>query len=55
MNDFADIIDTLFHDLIDLKRMHRTDDIRGSFQTAAKNEINKHLEEIDIETNIPKS
>ena len=35
--------------------MHRTEDIRGSFQTAAKNEINRHLEKIDIETNIPKS
>jgi hypothetical protein len=55
MNDFADIIDKLFQDLIELKRMHRTDEIRGSFQTAAKNKINKHLEEIDIETNIPES
>lgn len=55
MNNFADIIDKLFQDLIDLKRMHRTDDIRGSFQTAAKNEVNRHLEEIDIETNIPQS
>tara|TARA_S200000501_G_C20643336_1_gene664193 strand:+ start:527 stop:694 length:168 start_codon:yes stop_codon:yes gene_type:complete len=55
MNNFADIIDKLFQDLIDLKRMHRTDDIRGSFQTAAKNEVNRHLGEIDIETNIPQS
>jgi hypothetical protein len=55
MNNFADIIDKLFQDLIDTKRMHRTEDIKGSFQTAAKNEINRHLEKIDIETNIPKS
>lgn len=55
MNFLADIIDKLFQDLIDLKRMHRTEEIKGSFQTAAKNEINRHLEIIDIETNIPKS
>ena len=55
MNDFADMIDKLFQDLIDLKRMHRTDEVRGSFQTAAKNEINRHLESIDNDTNIPKS
>jgi|TARA_Y100000385_G_C12775605_1_gene501212 hypothetical protein len=55
MNEFADIIDNLFKDLINLKKMHRTKGISSSFQSAAKTEINKHLAEIDIETSIPKS
>tara|TARA_Y100000768_G_C23887349_1_gene638301 strand:+ start:685 stop:855 length:171 start_codon:yes stop_codon:yes gene_type:complete len=54
MNNFMDIVDKLFADLMDIKKMHRSEQIKGSWSTAANKEINKHLTKlIENESEVP--
>jgi len=54
MNNFKDIVDDLFSDLMDIKKLLRSEQMKGSFQTQARKEIDKHLKNIDKDTDIPK-
>ena len=55
MNNYFDIVDDLFKELMDLKRILRAEKIKNSFQTVAKKTIDKHLSEIGEDTEIPKN
>ena len=55
MSNFRDIVDELFADLMDIKKMLRGEKIRGSFQNQARKEIDKHLNNIDKDTQVPKN
>mgnify|MGYP006153848525 CR=1 FL=1 len=54
MDSFKDIIDELFTDLMSIKKVLRNEQMRGSFKTQARIEIDKYLKNIDKETEIPK-
>lgn len=55
MNEFADIIDFLYKDLIDKRKLYRKGAASKSWRSASKKIITDHLNEIDNETSIPKN